>query len=477
MRKSRKKVIASVLSVVLLIGCLAGCSSSSSDESDSSDTASETSETGEKKTITYYSWATGGEQDFFKGVIQEFEEQNPNIDINDQYVSYDEYLTKMNTLAAAGDLPEVFNLPENNVYEWGEKGSIADLTSMFENAGIDPYERFVDASMFYTDDHLWSVGYSVVCMSLLYNKSMLEEAGIEFPSSDPNEAWTWDEYVEAAKKLTKDSSGKTPNDEGFDKDDIVVYGTMMPSRYTSYIPLLNSNGSGITDESGTELLIAEEDGIEVIQKIADLSLKEYCAPTNAIAADAFSDSPTMLMNGQLGMYIDGAWAINEFLNEEEQFEDLGVAALPVFKTPANTAWCAGFCVKPEAVEDEDVFTFYSYLIESMNQVNAALNAGVSYTNLPADKALYENEEDKAKWISTYEPFVSTEEATEVCEAYESLVTDSSTVMAENLTLKNSSEIIETILKNELDQVWMGDKTAEEVLTSLDLSDKLQGRWK
>lgn len=470
--KKVKKMIAGLLAAVLTLGCLAGCSSDTKDNDTEKGRKEES-----KKTVTYYSWATGSEQDFFKGVIEEFEKQNPDIDINDQYVSYDEYLTKMNTLAAAGDMPEVFNLPENNVYEWGEKGSIADLTAAFEDAGINPKERFVDASMSYTDEHLWSVGYSVVCMAVFYNKSMLKEADIEFPSSDPDEAWTWDEYVDAARKMTQDASGKRADEDGFDKDDIVVYGTKMPNRYTSYIPLLNSNESGISDAEGSKFAIADEAGAEVIQKIADLSLKEHCAPTSAISDDAFSDSATMLMNSQLGMYIDGAWAINEFLNEEEQFEDLGIAALPIFKKPANIAWTAGFCMSPEGVENESAFRFYQFFTESMNQIEAAIASGVSFTNLPADKAVYETESDKDKWISTYTDFVSEEEAAEVCEAFEQLVTDPNTGVAENLTLKNSSEIIEVTLKNELDQVWLGEKTAKEVLTSIDVSDKLQGRWK
>lgn len=66
----------------------------------------------------------------------------------------------------------------------------------------------------------------------------------------------------------------------------------MPTDWVVYMPLLYSNGSGIASKDGTKLEINTEKGVEVIQSIADLSLKEQCAPSVAMAKGAFADKST-----------------------------------------------------------------------------------------------------------------------------------------------------------------------------------------
>ena len=84
------------------------------------------------------------------------------------------------------------------------------------------------------------------------------EAGIDLPSTDAASPWSWDEFVENAKKITKDSNGNGPDDEGFDPDSISVYGTMMPTDWAKFIALLHTNGVGILNEAGDALDISTD---------------------------------------------------------------------------------------------------------------------------------------------------------------------------------------------------------------------------
>ena len=150
-------------------------------------------------------------------------------------------------------MPDIFNLPEGNVFEWGEKGALLDLKPLYEEAGVNPSDVSVDSAIFSTDENVWSVGYNVTTMCMYYNKELLEQNGIALPSTDASKPWSWDEFVENAKKITKDSNGNGPGDAGFDPDNITVYGTMMPTDWTKYIALLHTNDVGILNEEGTEL--------------------------------------------------------------------------------------------------------------------------------------------------------------------------------------------------------------------------------
>ena len=425
---------------------------------------------GEKTKVTFYMWAADAEQEFDRAIVAQYEEEHPDIDIEENYIPYAEYLSKINTMAAAGSMPDIFNLPEGNVFEWGEKGALLDLKPLYDNAGVKPEDVSVDSAIFSTDSQIWSVGYNVTTMCMYYNKDMLTEAGIDLPSTDAASPWSWDEFVENAKKVTKDSNGNGPDDEGFDPDSISVYGTMMPTDWVKYIALLHTNGVGILNEAGDALGISTPEGIEVIQAIADLGNTIHCAPSSAMAKGAFSDASAMLMNGQVAMVIDGGWALANYTNEG--FE-VGVAPIPAFKQAADISWTAGLCMSPNAAENEAAFDFYQYFTNFTNSIDAALNQGVSLGGLPQTLEVFDGGENEQKWISTY----SKVDATEMCEAFKNILQADTTVLGDNVRVKNFPVIVDNTIVPALDNVWLGETTAEEALTSLNLSDSIDGYWK
>lgn len=425
---------------------------------------------GEKTKVTFYMWAADAEQEFDRAIVAQYEEEHPDIDIEENYIPYAEYLSKINTMAAAGSMPDIFNLPEGNVFEWGEKGALLDLKPLYDNAGVKPEDVSVDSAIFSTDSQIWSVGYNVTTMCMYYNKDMLTEAGIDLPSTDAASPWSWDEFVENAKKITKDSNGNGPDDEGFDPDSISVYGTMMPTDWVKFVALLHTNGVGILNEAGDALGINTPEGIEVIQAIADLGNTIHCAPSSAMAKGAFSDASAMLMNGQVAMVIDGGWALANYTNEGF---DVGVAPMPAFQQAADISWGAGLCMSPNAAENEAAFDFYQYFTNFTNSIDAALNQGVLLGGLPQTLEVFDGGENEQKWISTY----SKVDATEMCETFKNILQADTTVLGDNVRVKNFPVIVDNTIVPALDSVWLGETTAEEALTSLDLSDSIGGYWK
>ena len=425
---------------------------------------------GEKTKVSFYAWAVDAEQEFDKAIVAQYEEEHPDIDIEENYIPYAEYLSKINTMAAAGSMPDIFNLPEGNVFEWGEKGALLDLKPLYDKAGVKPEDVSVESAIFATDSQIWSVGFNVTTMCMYYNKDLLTEAGIEFPSADAASPWTWDEFVDNAKKMTKDSNGNGPDDEGFDPESVNVYGTMMPTDWTKFLALLHTNGVGLLNDAGDALGISTPEGIEVIQSIANLGNTIHCAPSSAMAKGAFSDASAMLMNGQVAMVIDGGWALANYTNEG--FE-VGVAPLPAFKQAADVSWTAGLCMSPDAAENQTAFDFYQYFTNFTNAIDASLNKGVSLGGLPHTLEVFDGGENEQKWISTY----SKVDATEMCEAFKSILQADTTVLGDNVRVKNFPVIVENTIVPALDNVWLGETTAEEALTSLDLSDSIDGYWK
>lgn len=470
-----KKLI-SLLVAGSMVLSMAGCAGTpaESGKEDSPKAAEETKAAGEvtdtkgeQVELELYTWWSTGEQDAGNAIIEEFEKENPNIKVNVNYIPYDDYSSKLNTMISANETPDVFFVQEYLVNEWGNKGVGMDLAPLYEKDNIKPEDLYIPTAMFKTDDHLWGISPNMTTVTMYYNKELFKEAGVEPPSSDPEQAWTWEEYVDAAKKLTKDANGNGPEDEGFDFNNIQTFGTMMTS-VTSWITLsglLYSNNTGFFSEDGKSLGITSKEGIEVLQSVADLSLKDKVAPTMGMSKGLQSPS-AMLMNGQLAMFMDGAYIYPEF--EKEKF-DVGVTSQPCFAKPSGMAWASAFMMSKNSKHPEEAFKLYKALADYDYAVDATKKHGASVSNLPNTKSSYENQEAIDKWSENY--------GEDFAQVTAGLLTKVAKP-GENTIMKNFSTVVEQTIMPQLDKLWLGEMTAEEAVKGLDekLADKLEGKW-
>ena len=61
-------------------------------------------------------------------VLQAWDDAHPDITLNQNVLANAEYKTQIATLAAAGDLPDVFLLQGMNTKDWAKQGLVYDLT-------------------------------------------------------------------------------------------------------------------------------------------------------------------------------------------------------------------------------------------------------------------------------------------------------------------------------------------------------------
>jgi multiple sugar transport system substrate-binding protein len=366
-----------VLTVLLTFALvLAGCSSSSSSNS-------------KKETITFMSWAGGGEKASLERAVKKFNETHPDIHVKLQTVTNDEYDTKLNALIAAGNPPDAGYVHEKSAIEWGEKGILEDLEPNFaKDSSINPDDYI---GLYRNKGKTYGIALGQEIILLYYNKELFEEAGIEPPSADPQNPWTWDQFVEAAQKLTVDVNGNHPTDPDFNPDKIKTYGTMIGTNWITLEPLLLSNGGGYVSRDGKEILFNKPESIEVFQKVADLSFKYHVAPSPQ-KATTLPSATVMVQNKQLAMYMNGNWDNATF---GENGYQPGYAAVPIFKKPANIIFGASTSIFSGSKHKEAAWEFLRYLADP-NSMNSMYADSVW---IPPLKSWYA-EEDKLK-IWTY----------------------------------------------------------------------------
>ena len=228
-----KKIIALLLCLLMIVGMVAcATNTDNNDQTDGSqDTtpATENSDSsddtngndGDVVTITYSYWGTPDEAASVQAVADKFHEEYPNIKVEVMAIPNEEYVTKLNTMATAGELPDCGIMNESGVLDFASDGLLYDISAMYEGADSMP----LDSITFKSEGK--PVAYSAAneVLSLYYNKDMFDAAGLDYPSA--TEAMTWDEFVTLAKTLTLDANGNNALSPDFDKENIKQYGCVV----------------------------------------------------------------------------------------------------------------------------------------------------------------------------------------------------------------------------------------------------------
>lgn len=203
----RKNKMAVVTVTALVMGLVAGCGKADVQES------SQTSAGNEPVVLQW--WGTFQEQQGPDQVCEAFNKLDPNIQVQyTRYVNDDAGNTKLDVTLMADSSVDVF-LTMNDVLmkKRIDSGFTFPLDDLLSEQSMDMQTYYGDtAKQLMVDGHYHYMPAKRITSTILYNQRMFDEAGVAYP--EPN--WTYEEFLDAAQKLTRG--------EGQEK----VYGYMFP---------------------------------------------------------------------------------------------------------------------------------------------------------------------------------------------------------------------------------------------------------
>ena len=152
--------------------------------------------------IEYWQYKFDARVKTVDALIDQFEEQNPDINVKHVTFPYSQYRTKMAAAMAADTGPDVLQLYYGWVPDYYSAGLIQPLTDKYISAKeIDEEFYPIVHSMKY-DDQYYALPTAVRSLAMFWNKKLFKEVGLTEPPK------TLDELVEVSKKLTKrDANG------------------------------------------------------------------------------------------------------------------------------------------------------------------------------------------------------------------------------------------------------------------------------
>jgi len=314
MMKNVKLTAWLVVSITLLLSLLSGCTP-----------AGEGAEkgAGEGKThFTIATWAAGTELKEFQEIIDAVNEKAEGRYTIDVLSIPSDYYVKISTYIASNKTPDFFWLTQELISKYASLGAIADITEPFSKSTALKPEQFYEGVLSSAEYQGQYYGLPWIANPLMvyYNKKLFDEAGVPYPSFD--DAWTWQEFIDTAKKLTKIQKDSFNND-------YQQYGYIVDG-WPNIETFIWAGGGDIIAENGTDVLIDSEatlKGLEILNTILSAGITPAY---NEVASLGTRD--VWFVKQRAAMFMGGIQDDFERrasqLPDDERFE-IGYAPMPV----------------------------------------------------------------------------------------------------------------------------------------------------
>ncbi|MFC4111858.1 extracellular solute-binding protein [Nonomuraea zeae] len=146
-------------------------------------------------------WGSDARQKMTQEAIKKFEAKNPGIDVEEEFSDFGSYYESLATKVASDQTPDVITIEIRGLREYADRGTLADLSSTVTTADIDGKVLATGA----IDGKQFAIPTGVNAWSLVVDPKAMKDAGQNLPDDT---AWTWEEYVGLAAKVTARTGGK-----------------------------------------------------------------------------------------------------------------------------------------------------------------------------------------------------------------------------------------------------------------------------
>lgn len=288
--------------------------------------------------LTILHWGDNDEIEIVQTLVEGFEADNPGVKVNRLHAS--DYMTKLNTMFAAGDPPDLFYLPAEELPKMAGMGLLApiddviaaDVAETGEDWISDFFKVILDAYRFeggvIGEGPLYGIPKDFTPMVMYANLQLFQRAGLDVPY----DGWTWDEFEEAMKKIT---ALEDPNGE--------VYGSVIASWALVLRDIVWSHGGDYFNGSDFEdVTLDEPAAIAALERIRRMRFVDQTS-YNATSGDAQLLGEQEFFTGRIGVVGPiGRWRTPRFRSIDHFDWDVIPAphtpGVPQSSAIATTAW-------------------------------------------------------------------------------------------------------------------------------------------
>ncbi|UFU07671.1 ABC transporter substrate-binding protein [Ruania halotolerans] len=349
------------------------------------------------------------------------EETGVQIEIVD--VANDDLQTRLSNAALANDLPALARIGAVDP-QW--KDATRDLAEIAEASGA-----LTDLSVVDESGKVLSLPSDVTAVGLFLNKSLFDEAGESYPTSE-DEIWTWDEFVATVKRV-QEATGAS-------------FGMVMDRtshRLKSFLYEFGSNAF-IADEN--DQYQTNENTKPALEYFYGLNDDSFM-PRSVWLSDG--DPNALFKSGDVVSYYSGSWQIADFEENIADFEWVSVY-LPVQPVRATNYGNAASIVVFEGEQSDAAYDFINWLYQSENYTELSETSGF----LPAVEGVEISYENNQEFFDLYnaeiaasDPIVGEVKAQELLFQAEGIFIEGDPVRDEVVKYLNDEQDVDATIAN------------------------------
>jgi len=257
----------------------------------------------------------GATVDEMNSIASEFNQKNPNITVNIDYVSYDALHDKITT-SMASTLPayDVFLVDDIWYAEFADKGFILDITDELDQSTKDNvFEAAWEIST--VDGRVYGMPWLLDQKYFFYNEELLKQAGFNSPPK------TWEELVEQANAI---------KEQGIVEYPIVWSWGQYEAAICDWVTLLYGNGGKLVDESGKPMF-NDATGVKTLEWMVNTIDEGITNPASVSYAE--EDVRNVFSSGKAVFALNWNYMYDLANNQPDQSQVTGnvqMALMPAF---------------------------------------------------------------------------------------------------------------------------------------------------
>ncbi len=291
--------------------------------------------------ITFWNIFTGPDGEVMRQMVEDFNaEYEGEVRVSTQTIPEVDFYEVFNTAVPQGQGPDVAIMHLRRIAKNADLGLLNSFDHLIDADEMG--ENYIQAAWQGAnfDGQHYGIPLDVHPLGLYYNKDILDEAGVEVPS-------TYDELLAACDAL----------------EDYVQHclplSTMWPSQNVFISSLFQNDGEDL-DAAGEYPAFNTPEGYEALDVLNRLIHEHELSPTNVTV----DEDLTLFRQGNAAFHINGIWMLNGILEADINMGTAPIATL-FGDTPATWADSHNFVVpyNPNISEEKEaaIMTFIEYI--------------------------------------------------------------------------------------------------------------------
>lgn len=310
-------------------------------------------------------WGNDDRAERTLGVIELFEAQYPDITIvGEPNGGAGDHFQILDTQLAASNAPDIVQFGGN----WPDYTQFLEPLNAYlgEQLAIDTAAQFDQTALIPPTDaegNLYAVSLGTNTLTLAYNKTMIEAAGVDLPADN----MTWEELIEYGRTLQAGlPEGVTP----------FVDNSMNQANYLSYFYTQQSTPIWTLDDGGTSYATVET-ATAWIQMWADMRA-EGLVPDADTTYTYTEDGPdsSALVSGDAAIHL--VWSNQAAAYQAAMTDEIGLTTLPAGDEPAYAIQMSQYLAMNNASENKEATALFINFFVTSPEAGAILetNRGV-----------------------------------------------------------------------------------------------------